>query len=273
MIINNEPIVVRVQVNNSYATFSFFFFLVDREQQITIKAMSGEIIMLKVKPRDSVKGMKIKISETQGFSPSQQRLIFRWKKLEDQRTLNDYGVNEESTHHSPVHLVVRLRQKQPMTISVQPMTGETIKLEVELNDSIESVKMRIQEILGLPPDQQILFFNNNPLKNYGILSDYNIQHESTLFLLSLIFVKLQSGKTISLPLYPGCTVEDIKQLIQNQEGILPEQQRLTFEGKELESDATLEYYNILSNLILDQEPYTTKEHWTCNFDLWSVTLR
>lgn len=52
----------------------------------------------------------------------------------------------------------------------------------------------------------------------------------------------------------------MKQLIQNQEGILPEQQRLMFEGKELESDATLEYYNVLSNLILEQEPYTTKEH-------------
>ena len=45
------------------------------------------------------------------------------------------------------------------------------------------------------------------------------EHESSLFLLSLIFVKMQSGKTISLPLYPGCTVEDMKQLIQNQEGI------------------------------------------------------
>lgn len=85
--------------------------------------------------------------------------------------------------------------------------------------------------------------------------------------------KLQSGKTISLPLYPGCTVEGMKQLIQNQEGISPEQQRLMFEGKELEGDATLEYYNILSNLILEQGSYTIKEHWTCNFDLWSVTLR
>lgn len=73
---------------------------------------------------------------------------------------------------------------------------------------------------------------------------------------------MQGGKTISLPLYPGCTVEDMKQLIQNQEGILPEQQRLMFEGKELEGDATLEYYNIyvLSNLILEQETCTTKEH-------------
>ena len=150
-----------------YLTLSFLFFLVDREQQITIKAMSGEIIVLKVKPRDSVKEMKIKISETQGFPPGQQRLIFRWKKLEDHCTLSDYGVNEESTLYSPVHVVVRLRlpQKPPMAISVQTMTGKTIKLEVEPKDSIDSVKTRIQEILGFPPDQQIIFFNNKPLKN------------------------------------------------------------------------------------------------------------
>ena len=52
---------------------------------------------------------------------------------------------------------------------------------------------------------------------------------------------MQSGQTISLPLYPGCTVESMKQLIQNQEGILPEQQSLIFEGKELDGDATPEY--------------------------------
>ena len=116
-----------------YLTLSFLFYLVDREQQITIKAMSGEIIMLKVRPSDSVKEMKIKISETQEFPPSQQRLIFRWKNLEDHCTLSNYGVKEESTHYSPVHLVVRLRlpQKSPMAISVQTMTGKTIKLEVE----------------------------------------------------------------------------------------------------------------------------------------------
>lgn len=78
---------------------------------------------------------------------------------------------------------------------------------------------------------------------------------------------METGQTISLPLYPGCTVESMKQLIQNQEGILPEQQSLIFEGKELDGDATPEYYNILPNSILEQESCTTIEHRTCNFDL------
>ena len=118
--------IMRSRSITRYLSLSFLFFLVDREQQITIKAMSGEIIMLKVKPRDSVKEMKIKISETQGFLPSQQRLIFRCNRLEDHYTLSYYGVNEESTHYSPVHLVVRLRlpQKPPMAISLQTMTAK-----------------------------------------------------------------------------------------------------------------------------------------------------
>ena len=110
-----------------YLTLSFLFFLVDREQQVTIKAMSGEIIMLKVKPRDSVKEVKIKISETQGFLPSQQRLIFLLKKLEDHCTLSDYGVNEESTHYSLVHLVVRLRLPQKPPVVRGPLRYRPIR--------------------------------------------------------------------------------------------------------------------------------------------------
>ena len=70
---------------------------------------------------------------------------------------------------------------------------------------------------------------------------------------------MQSGKMISLPFSPGFTIEGMKNLIQNQEGIEPEQQRLTFKGRELEDNNTLEYYNILPNSILEQESCTSKE--------------
>jgi len=187
-----------------------------------------------------------------------------------------------SFYNSP-HNISGSRQSDSSEFFVKILINKKIiTINIQLSDTIESLKVRIQDAAGFPPDRQRLFFNGIQLLDGKTLAEYNIPKGAILLDLESIeiFVKiLTTEKIITIRDIDNTnTILSIKAYIESQKGFPPDRQLLFFGGKQLIEGKTLADYNIQngSTILLELEPNTVKLELTTGpgpFDIKKINIR
>ncbi|XP_042483577.1 polyubiquitin-like [Macadamia integrifolia] len=145
--------------------------------------------------------------------------------------------------------------EEEMNIFLKVM--KTVALKVNRSERIKDIKAKFQEKEGISGKIHGLFFNGNELKDSQTLVDYAVQRDSTLhlFLQSSVgmnlFVRLPPNqRTIVLGADKRDLVQNIKAMIQEQEGIPQNCFTLIYSGRKLEDGWTLAANNVQNEATL-----------------------
>lgn len=147
-----------------------------------------------------------------------------------------------------------LQPAKPVTLEVRGLQGDRLRITVSPSTTIWQLKEEISKNWGIPPYQQRL--SQQPagtpliLHNDKSLASYGIYYDTTLVLLRTepqemeIFVKDIKNQTMTYSVRPTDTVLQLKKKINSRQGIPVEQQRLTYDSRNLEDQHTLQHYNV-----------------------------
>ena len=142
--------------------------------QIFVKTLAGKHIILEVEPTDRIEDVKAKIYDKEGVLPCYQQLVFAGKILEEGNTLQDYGVQKDST----LHLALINVNNETTTVEFvsEPSYMVTIPEQLTINETAQIKAENV--ILPLGDQLQISLAKDNTWK---MTSDEGAQLNYSLF--------------------------------------------------------------------------------------------
>ena len=234
---------------------------------------SGKTISLQVKNTDTIGVVKSKVEAKEGIPSEFNRLWFSGKWLQEDRKLSDYNISAEST----LTLAINLNGGNNIEINVITLTGKRLWIQTSPFETVQDVKVKIQDKEGFPVDQQRLVFSGYQLEDRMPLLSYNISNGCIIHVLLWLRgggggirvrrvvpiaarrerkrrprqnrrfrgVTVKYFKTLYFP--ASCnlsTIADVKAEIEKQESYPVAAQRLILRGRVLDDDFVLGQRNL-----------------------------
>ena len=185
-------------------------YLDPKQFNVGVRGPDGKIFPLKMTPADNTNTLRKKLGKVQGIPPEELRFVCDSTALgsDPRTTLDDYGVQPgavmDLTHGT--------------SVAVRTPDGRVITLDYEPEETVASLKQRVQTFNGrVPePDEEVrLLFNGRELDDLHPLADYELPKNGVVDLVSgmTLFVRTPQAKLLTLDVNPSDTVQDVKRKI------------------------------------------------------------
>ena len=157
---------------------------------------------------------------------------------------------EESSSVDPVivHLTVKTEDG-----------SKVIPLEIDSSETIGNIKDCIAGACGIPPEKQVLSWNNDELKeNNKTLDDLGIEDAATFVVSPYripVKIRTMDGEIVDLNVEPDEYLSELKRMLEDRVGIPAKNQKLSLKGKELDEPMKrLDDYGVNPGAVIDLEP-------------------